>query len=81
MTKQNVITWALLMALTIAAGIASSLSIAYIAPIIIAFAALKFIGVAFNFMEIKKANIFWQVLIVSFVFIFCGIIIILLLPN
>ena len=78
MTKQNSITWILLMVLTLLAGIASSASTSYIAPIIILLASLKFIGVAFNFMELKKAHLVWQILILSFVVVFSGIILILL---
>jgi len=58
------------MALTVIAGLVSNTSITYLAPIILLLAGLKFIGVAFSFMEIKKANIFWKVLIISYLLLF-----------
>jgi hypothetical protein len=78
MTKQNTITWILLMLLTLIAGLASNTSISYLGPIILLLAALKFIGVAFNFMEIKKAHLFWQILIIGFLAIFCSITLLIL---
>ena len=78
MTKQNIRTWLLLLILTVIAGLISSTNIAYAIPFILILAALKFMGVAFSFMEIKKANLFWKVLIVSFLVVFCGIILIAL---
>lgn len=78
MTKQNSIIWILLMILTASAGIASSAGLAYLVPIILVFAALKFIAVAFGFMEMYQANPFWKTLLVGFVTVFFGIIIIFL---
>lgn len=78
MTKQNIQTWLLLLVLTVIAGLVSSTNIAYTVPLILVLAAFKFMGVAFSFMEMKKANLFWKVLIVSFLAIFCGIILIAL---
>ena len=71
------------MALTIFAGLVSSATITYLVPIVLLLAILKFIGVSFNFMELQKANIFWKVLILSYLFIFCSTILVLLLtyPN
>lgn len=74
MTKQNTITWVLLMALTVIAGLVSSASIAYMVPLVLLLAILKFIGVSFNFMEIKKANLFWKVLLLSYLIVFCSMI-------
>ena len=79
MTKQNIITWILLLVLTIIAGLVSSVSLSYIIPLILLLAVLKFIGVAFNFMEMKKANVFWGILLVSYLVIFC--VFILLINN
>jgi hypothetical protein len=74
MTKQNTITWLVLMVLTVIAGLVSSSSITYLVPVIILLASLKFIGVAFSFMEMKKANLFWKVLILAYLIVFCGVI-------
>lgn len=74
MTKQNIITWVLLMILTVIAGLVSSANSVYIIPLILLLAVLKFIGVTFNFMELKKANIFWKVIVIGFLILFVGII-------
>jgi len=74
MTKQNIITWVLLMVLTVIAGLVSSASISYMIPLVLFLAILKFIGVSFNFMEIKKANVFWKVLLLGYLIVFCSII-------
>jgi hypothetical protein len=42
----------------------------YAAIFIILFSILKFIGVSFYFMELKKAHIFWKASIVTFLAIF-----------
>jgi len=78
MTKQNIITWVLLMVLTVIAGLVSSASISYMIPLVLFLAILKFIGVSFNFMEIKKANVFWKVLLLGYLIVFCSIILTLL---
>lgn len=79
MTKQNIITWILLLVLTVIAGLVSSTSLNYVIPLILLLAVLKFIGVAFNFMEMKKANVFWGILVVGYLAIFCASI--LLIKN
>jgi len=38
----------------------------FFAFIILGLSFLKFIGVAFYFMELKKANSFWKVLLICF---------------
>ncbi len=78
MTKRNFITWALLMFLTVLAGLVSSSSMPSVRPIILLLAALKFMGVAFAFMEMQESNVFWKILIVSYVILFSGIILVLL---
>jgi len=77
MNKQNVITWILLLLLTIIAGLVSSASISYLVPFILVLAVLKFIGVAFNFMELRKTNVFWGVLIIGFLVVFCGLVLLI----
>ncbi len=76
MTKQNIITWVLLMVLTVIAGLVSSANSIYVIPLILLLAVLKFMGVTFNFMELKKANFFWKVIVVGFLALFVGIILI-----
>lgn len=60
------ITWILLIVLTIITAVFSSLEMKYVAIVILGLALLKFIGVAFFFMELKKANVFWRILLVGF---------------
>ena len=74
MNKQNIITWTLLLVLTVIAGLVSGTSLTYVIPLILLLAVLKFIGVAFNFMEMKKAHVFWKIILVSYLLIFCIII-------
>ncbi len=74
MTKQHIITWVILMILTVTSGLVSQSVAAFVVPVILLLAAFKFIGVAFNFMEMKKANIFWKILIVGYLVVFVGIV-------
>jgi len=78
MTKQNISTWILLLVLTVIAGLVSSTSLTYLVPLILILAVLKFIGVAFNFMEMKKAHVFWKILLISYLVVFCGIVLLVL---
>jgi hypothetical protein len=42
--------------------VANSFSVsAFIAPVIMVLAAVKFLLVAFQFMELKKAHLFWKI--------------------
>ena len=78
MTKQNISTWILLLVLTVIAGLVSSTSLTYLVPLILILAVLKFIGVAFNFMEMKKAHVFWKILLISYLVVFCGIVLVVI---
>lgn len=60
------ITWIVLIALTILTAVFANVDMKYIAIVILGLSFLKFIGVAFFFMELKKANVFWRVLLVGF---------------
>ncbi len=62
------------MALTIASALLSKLNPPYVALIILILAALKFIGISFQFMEMKKANPFWKGMILGFLLLFVTII-------
>lgn len=50
----------------------------FVVIIILVLSSIKFLIVSFQFMELKKANTFWKILISSFLIIFIGIISILL---
>lgn len=60
------ITWIVLIGLTILTAVFANVEMKYIAIVILGLSFLKFIGVAFFFMELKKANVFWRVLLVGF---------------
>ncbi|RKE98164.1 cytochrome C oxidase subunit IV family protein [Ichthyenterobacterium magnum] len=68
------LTWLILIVLTITSAYISNLQGTYIAFVILILAALKFLGIAFQFMELKKAHVFWKGIIIGFVVIFIGII-------
>lgn len=67
MEKTFNITWFLLIGLTLLTAIFANLDLSYIGIIILVLAFLKFMGVAFFFMELQKANVFWKILLIGFV--------------
>ncbi len=74
MRKTLTITWLILIVLTIVSALVSKLQAVYVVPIILILAAVKFIGIAFQFMELKKANTFWKAMILAFLLLFTVII-------
>ena len=64
------LTWVILIVLTIASALVSKLNNNYVVLLILVFSSLKFFGIAFQFMELKKAHVFWKVLIVGFLIFF-----------
>jgi hypothetical protein len=77
MKKSTIITWTLLIVLTIASALVSKINGKYIVFIILLLAVLKFIGITFQFMELKKAHSFWKVSVVVFLLLFTGIIVLI----
>ena len=77
MNKSAIITWVILLGLTIISALFSSLENKFVAFLIIVLAAIKFLGVAFQFMELKKAHSFWKGCILSFIFIFITVLLIM----
>ncbi|MDF1517847.1 MAG: hypothetical protein RQ864_06520 [Lutibacter sp.] len=67
-----------LLTLTILAALVVTLDIGLktASAIILLFFMLKFLGVAFYFMELKTAHVFWKSAVLIFVSIFFGIILI-----
>jgi heme/copper-type cytochrome/quinol oxidase subunit 4 len=63
MKKSLISIYVLLLLLTIAtAWIANLFTIsAFVVPLVMVLAAFKFLLVAFQFMELKKANSFWKI--------------------
>jgi len=70
----------LLLALTILAALVVTLNIGLkvASAIILVLFMLKFLGVAFYFMELKKTHIFWKSAVLIFVSIFLGIVLIVI---
>lgn len=70
MKNITTITWIILIILTITSAFISNLEGTYVVLIILILSALKFFGIAFQFMELKKAHSFWKVSIIGFILIF-----------
>jgi len=66
--------------LTILSGFISAyfFKVDYLVELILLLAALKFIGVAYYFMELKKAHVFWKTVTITFLIIFIVSIIVIL---
>ena len=70
MNKANSFTLIILLVLTITASVISNSSSSSVKMAILGVASLKFIGVAFQFMELKKAHIFWKSSLLFFLTLF-----------
>ena len=70
MHKTATITWIILLVLTITSALFSRLENDYIILVILILASLKFLGITFQFMEMKKAHILWKALIIGFLALF-----------
>jgi len=77
--QKTTITLGSLLVLTIISAAVSNVDSRYTLIGILLLAALKFIGVSFYFMELKKAHAFWKVTLLLFLLLF--IVLILLLGN
>ncbi|WP_052273177.1 cytochrome C oxidase subunit IV family protein [Flavihumibacter solisilvae] len=76
MKNKNSITWIVLMLLTIIT--AFLIGPRYAAILILLISAMKFLLVAFQFMELKKAHSFWKVsMIIVVTFVSAAILVIL----
>ena len=72
--KKLLITLGVLIILTIATAIISSANESFTVVAILILAVLKFIGVSFYFMEMKKAHVFWKASVLIFLLLFTTII-------
>ena len=72
MQKKDIYTLVGLIILTIITALFATTfnSIKYVSIIILALSIIKFILVAFQFMELKKAHSFWKTVIVVYLSIF-----------
>ena len=80
MQKKDILTLVILIALTVVTSLISGFynKLGIITIAILCLGAIKFLLVSFQFMELKKANSFWKILISTFLLVFIGIISILL---
>jgi hypothetical protein len=71
------VVWLVLILLTISTALVSNftINIATSAIIILVLSIVKFIGVSFYFMELRKAHVFWKASILFYVVLFFVIII------
>jgi len=79
MRNKDIYTLTLLIFLTIITAIISVNynNFSFVSIIILGLSGIKFLAVSFQFMELKKANSFWKILISALLFIIIGIISIL----
>jgi len=80
MEKKDIYTYfALLLLTAITAYFANNYyGIKMFSILILVLSALKFLLVAFNFMELKKAHLFWKIILISYLSIFVVVVAILL---
>ena len=76
--KLFLIVWIILMVLTIVSAFVSESNMLYASIIVILLSVIKFLGVAFYFMDLKKAHVFWKSSVLIFVILFSVISIILI---
>ncbi len=72
-------TWFLLMLLVISTTICTFFykSNQYFWELVLLLSGLKFILVAFFFMELKKAHVFWKIFILFYIFLFATLLLLL----
>ena len=62
------------MVFTVLAGVLSDTVQKYAVVGILILSAIKFIGVAFEFMDLKVAHSFWKIAVTAYILIFLGIV-------
>ncbi len=79
MKKKDILTLGTLIVLTFFTGLFSQFysELKIVSTIILLVSGIKFLLVAFQFMELKKANIFWKILLVSYLILFSGVILLI----
>ncbi|WP_296383023.1 cytochrome C oxidase subunit IV family protein [Winogradskyella sp.] len=68
--KRFIITLVVLVVLTILSAVVSNYSTNYTATIILILAGLKFLGIAYYFMDLIKAHVVWRIMLVIFLGLF-----------
>lgn len=70
--------WILLLVLTFFSTIVSESNMLYASVLIIVLSIVKFLGVSFYFMELRKSHPFWKLSVLIFVVLFAITVIILI---
>lgn len=78
MKKENVYTWLFLIVLTLSSVLFSTHNGHSAVYILLGLAVVKFISVAFQFMELKKAHVFWKTSVYVFLFLFVSVLFIIM---
>ncbi len=78
MNKSAITTWVSLLILTVIAALLSNLDNKFVVFLIIGISAIKFLGISFQFMELKKAHSFWKGCVFLFIFIFITVLLIMI---
>ena len=76
--KNSIFTLVALIVLTIAVAIISKSSGVYVVIGILVLSALKFIGISFFFMDLRKAHPFWKISVCAYLLVFVSV---LLIPK
>jgi len=78
--QQLLLIWIALIVLTILVALVSNMlrGLQNVTIVILGISMLKFIGVSFYFMELKKAHVFWKASILTYLFLFSTITLIFL---
>ncbi len=76
MQKKDIITLVLLISATLFTSVISvnSDSLKYVVFVILIVSGIKFSLIAFQFMELKKAHIFWKTALICFLVLFFGVV-------
>lgn len=79
MQKKDIYILALLIILTITTAYFSNLEngLKLVGLVILILSGIKFITVAFQFMELKKAHVFWKIALSIYLLLFMAIILLL----
>lgn len=68
--KRLIITLVVLVVLTILSAVVSNYSTNYTATLILILAGLKFLGIAYYFMDLIKAHVAWRIILIIFLGLF-----------
>ncbi len=76
--KSSTITLLILIGLTISVAIISNTDGLHSAIWILMLSAIKFIGISFFFMDLKKAHAFWKIITCAYLVVFISIVCIII---